>query len=130
MQLGVYYNAIAHLKKTAEIEMNRPTYIILSSLSIILSGLLALMNFSEWYIFKIQGRTAEYPFGGEGPTPYYYKTAELYSTVNLIWGIIFLTMLVFTTLTVIKGQTKLTLIAFGSTLFLLLGFFIHGQIGT
>lgn len=110
--------------------MNRPTNIILSSLTIILCGLLAIMNFSEWYIVKIQGRTAEYPFGGEGPTPYYYKTAELYSTVNLVWSIIFLTVLVYTTWTIVKGQKRLTLMAFGSTLFLLLALFINGQIGT
>lgn len=110
--------------------MNRPTNIILSSLTIILSGLLALMNFSEWYIVKIQGRTAEYPFGGEGPTPYYYKTAEMYSTVNLIWGIVFLSILLFTSWTIIKGQKKLTAISFGSTIILLLGLFINGQIGT
>jgi len=88
------------------------------------------MNFSEWYNVKIQGRIAEYLFGGEGTIPYYYKTAELYSTVNLIWGIIFLTVLVFTTWIVIKGKKKLTLISFSSNLFLLLGLFIHGQIGT
>ena len=110
--------------------MNRLTNFILSSVTIILSGLLALMNFSEWYIVKIQGRTTEYPFGGEGPTPYYYKTAELYSTVNLIWGIVFLTVLLFTTWTVIKGKKKLTIISFGSTIILLLVLFIHGQIGT
>lgn len=110
--------------------MNRPINIILSSLTIILSGLLALMNFSEWYIVKIQGRTAEYPFGGEGSTPYYYKTAEMYSTVNLIWGIVFLSVLLFTSWTIKKGQKKLTAISFGSTIILLHGLFIHGQIGT
>jgi len=110
--------------------MNRSTNIILSSLTIILSGLLALMNLSEWYIVKIQGRTAEYPFGGEGPTPYYYKTAEMYSTVNLIWGTVFLSVLLFTSWTIIKGQKKWTAISFGSTIILLLGLFIHGQIGT
>jgi len=78
---------------------------------------------------KIQGRTAEYPFGGEGPTPYYYKTAELYSTVTLIWGIVFLTALIFTTWTVLTRKKKLTAISFGSTILLLLGLFIHGQIG-
>lgn len=109
--------------------MNRPTNIILSSLTIILSGLLALMNFSEWYNVKIQGRTAEYPFGGEGPAPYYYKTAELYSTVNLIWGIIFLTVLFFTTWTIFTQRKKWTAISFASTILLLLGLFIHGQIG-
>lgn len=109
--------------------MNRPTNIILNSLTIILNGLLAIMNFSEWYFVKIQGRTAEYPFSGEGPTPYYYKTADLYSKVNLIWGIVFLTVLLFAIWTVINRQEKLTIISFGSTIILLFGLFIHGQIG-
>ena len=78
---------------------------------------------------KIQGRTSEYPFGGEGPTPYYYKTAELYSTVTLIWGIVFLTVLIFSTWTVLTRKKKLTAISFGATILLILGLFIHGQIG-
>ncbi len=110
--------------------MNRPTNIILGLLTIILNGFLVLMNLSEWYIVKIQGLTAEYPFGGEGSSPYYYKTAELYSTVNLVWGILFLAVLLFTVRTIIKGQKNLTLISFGSTLFLLLALLIHRQIGT
>ena len=91
---------------------------------------MAFMNFSEWYVVNIQGRSAEYPFGGEGPTPYYYETAELYSTVNLIWGIVFLSVLLFSSWTIIKGRKKLTAISFCTTLILLLGLFIHGQIGT
>ena len=87
------------------------------------------MNFSEWYFVKILGLTAEYPFGGEGPTPYYYKTAELYSTVNLIWGTLFLTVFLFTLWAIIKGQKKWTTISFVSTIILLIGLFIHGQIG-
>jgi len=110
--------------------MNRPTNIVLSALTIILSGLLALMNFSEWYTVKIQQRTGEYPFGGEGTTPYHYKTAELYSTVTLLWGIMFLAVLIFTIWTVIKKRKKWTAIAFGATVILLLVLFVHGQSGT
>lgn len=117
-------------KMTAEINISRPTIVILNSIAVVLTGLLTFMSFSEWYIVKIQKRTADYPFGGEGPTPYYYKTAELYSFVNLIWGLVFLTVFLFTIWTLVMGKSKLTLISFGSTLFLLLGFFIHGQIGT
>lgn len=78
------------------------------------------MNLSEWYIVKIQNRTSEYPFGGEGPTPYYYHTAELYSTVTLIWGLIFLSVFCFTGWAVLKDRRKLTLISSGMTLLLLL----------
>ncbi len=114
---------------TTEIKMNRRTNIILSSLAIVISGLLTLMNLSEWYIVKIQGQTTDYPFGEDGPTPYYYKTAELYSTVNLIWGIVFLTIFIFTIWTVIARKRKLSLISFGTTLVLVLGMLIHGGIG-
>jgi hypothetical protein len=88
------------------------------------------MNISEWHIVKIQNRTSEYPFGGEGPTPYYYQTAELYSTVSLIWGLVFLSVLFFTIWTILKDKRQLTLISLGMTLFLLIGLFINGQIGT
>jgi hypothetical protein len=114
---------------TEEIKINRPTNIISGLLAITLSGFLALMNISEWYIVKIQNLTSEYPFGGEGPTPYYYQTAELYSRVNLIWGLVFLSVLLFTTWTVLKDKRNLTLISLGTTLLLLVGLFINGQIG-
>lgn len=109
--------------------MNRPTNIILNSITIILSGLLALMNFSEWYRVKIQERTAQYPFASEGPIPYYYKSSELYSTVTMFWGVIFLSLLAFTSWAVKKGQTKLTVIPFCLLVLFLIGLFIHGQIG-
>lgn len=111
------------------LEMNRPTNIILNSITIILSGLLALMNFSEWYRVKIQERTAQYPFASEGPIPYYYKSSELYSTVTMFWGVIFLSLLAFTSWAVKKGQTKLTVIPFCLLVLFLIGLFIHGQIG-
>jgi len=88
------------------------------------------MNFSEWYIVKIQARTAEYPFGGEGPVPYYYKSAELYSTVNFIWGVVFLIVLLFAVWAIMNGLKKMTAISFGATLILLFVLFIHGKIGT
>jgi hypothetical protein len=114
---------------TEEIKINRPTIIVSGALTIILSGLLALVNISEWYIVKIQNQTSEYPFGGEGPTPYYYRTAELYSTVSLIWGVVFLTVLFFTIWTILKDRRELTLILLGTTFLLLIGLFINGQIG-
>lgn len=95
-----------------------------------LSGLFTLMNFSEFYIIGILNKTDGYPFGGECPTPYYYKTAGLYSTVNLIWGLLFLTTLLLAMWTIIKGQRKNIFLFLGLTILLILGQFLHGQIGT
>ncbi len=102
----------------------------ISILTIILSGLLALINLSEFYLIGILNKTDGYPFGGEGPTPYYYKTAGLYSTVNLIWGILFLITLLLAIWTIIKGQRKNIFWFLSLTVLLLLGQFLHGQIGT
>ena len=96
---------VAHFEKRPLIlEMNKPTNIILNSIAIIICGLFALMNLSEWYRVKIQERTAQYPFASEGPLPYYYKSSELYSTVTLIWGVIFLCLMAFTSWAVKKDR--------------------------
>ena len=109
-------------------ELNRRTHIIMSVLTVILSVLLAFLNFYEWYIVKIDGQTAGYPFDGEGPTAYYYKSAKLYSTVNFVWGIVFLFILLYTCWTILKGQKKMTLFSFITTIILLFAFIIQGQI--
>jgi len=102
----------------------------ISILTIILCGLLTFMNLGEFYLIGILNKTDGYPFGGEGPTPYFYKTAALYSKVNLIWGLIFLTTLLFAIRTTIKGQQKNVFWFLGLIILLILGQFMHGQIGT
>jgi len=62
---------------------------IIKGITILLSGFFASIGLSEFYNVAIIKDTDLYPFGGNGPVPYYYKTAELYSTVNLIYGLIF-----------------------------------------
>ena len=90
---------------------------------------MTFMNLIEWYNIDILDKTGEYPFGAEGPTPYYYKTADMYSTVMLVWGLLFFATLTFGSWTIIKGQRKRTLLSFGLTLLLLTSMFIHGRIG-
>jgi hypothetical protein len=108
---------------------NKTTLLLAGVLGLLLSGLFSFLTLSEFYSIKILNETSEYPFGGEGPTPYYYKSADLYATVNLIWGLVFLLTLIFITRTILKKEKKKTVLTFALTLFLLLLFFIHGQIG-
>jgi len=100
--------------------------VIISSIAILLNGLFGLINFSEWYTVKIQNKTSDYPFGGEGPTPYYYISAELYSTVNLVWGLIFLIILSLSIWTLFKN--KFSVLSLVLTLIFILILIIHGQI--
>lgn len=113
---------------TTKTNINKSIFLIFSILTILLSGLLSLLNLSEFYQIVILNKTEGYPFDGDGPTPYFYKTAKLYSTVNLIWGLSFLTMLLLTIWTVFKGQRKNIFWLLGLTILLILGQFLHGLI--
>jgi hypothetical protein len=44
------------------------------------------VNLSEFLNIGISKNTSGYPFGGEEPTPWYYKTPQLYATGNLLFG--------------------------------------------
>ena len=106
---------------------NKAALLLGGALGLITSGLFSFLTLSEFYAIRILKETSEYPFGGEGPTPYYYKSADLYATVNLIWGLVFLLTLIFIAWTTLKGDKTKTIFTFGLTLFLILAFFIHGQ---
>ncbi|WP_461303483.1 hypothetical protein [Aureisphaera sp.] len=41
----------------------------------------------------IKQKKSSYPFGGEGPAPYYYKSPELYSSIMLTYGILFVLLM-------------------------------------
>ena len=62
---------------------------ILIIIAILLNGLFAFIGFWEFYIVGIKKETENYPFGGEGPVAYFYKSAELYAKVNLVHGLVF-----------------------------------------
>ena len=73
---------MSELKKTI-------SYRIIGGIGIILNGIFSVIGLSEFYKVGVKKETGFYPFGGEGPVSYYYKTAELYSYVNLTYGITF-----------------------------------------
>ena len=76
------------------------------------------MHLEEWYMISVLEKTAGYPFGGEGPTPYYYKTPDLYSTVNLIWEILCSAALTFGIATIVKKNVTGLITALGITVLL------------
>src|SRR4051812_9754744 len=114
---------------TTDTKINRLTFRIVSGLTLLFLAFFSFINLSEWYIIAIQKDLRTYPFNGEGPVPYYYKSADLYSAVTLIWGITLLTILIFTVWTIVKNQRRRTLIASALTVFAVTLQFIHGQIG-
>lgn len=102
--------------------INRLIFWLLPLVAILLNGVSGWLSLSEWVNVKILGRTNGYPFGGEGPTPYYYKSADLYAAVNLIWGLIFLATFAFGIVAITQRNRKIALI---TTLLTLLLWLLH-----
>jgi hypothetical protein len=97
------------------IQRDKSTW-LLFIVTVLLSGLFAFANLSEFVTVGILKQTSGYPFGGEGPTPWFYKSAQLYATVNLITGLLFILTLFTGTWSFIKVQRRVLLIAFAVSL--------------
>jgi len=86
------------------------------------------MNLHEWIKIGLLNQTEYYPFSGEGPVPYYYKSAGLYSLTMLIWGLFFLGNLVFGIYSIIKRNFLKTYLTLGILFILILAQYLNGQI--
>ncbi|MCD2422516.1 hypothetical protein LQ567_07055 [Niabella pedocola] len=99
-------------------------------ITLLISGAMTALHTNEFYNVKIRRQYSGYPFGGEGPAPYYYKTAALYATTQLIWGFVFLLVFLVTARAAFKKQKRNGLLLLAITIFLVLLQLIQGQIST
>lgn len=93
-----------------------------------LTGALAFLNLSVYYTIGIQKETAAYPFGGEGPVPYYYQSPELYAQVSLVWVCVFTLLSVIALIAIRKGGIQLKSWLTGIMLALVLSFILQGLV--
>lgn len=98
---------------------------ITTGIGILLSGFYAFFGLSEFYKIGVLKQIEFYPFGGEGPVPYYYRTAILYSYVNLTYGIAFGTIVGIAIWNWKKNKIS-GFTTFGLTIILILIQFFHG----
>lgn len=99
----------------------------LSGLTLLISGIMTLLNLEEFVTIGLLKHTTNYPFGGEGYVPWYYETADLYAKVNLAFALGFLTAFIAGIWSTIKGNKTALFIAFLSTIFLILMMYVNGQ---
>ncbi|WP_300600510.1 hypothetical protein [Niabella sp.] len=99
-----------------------------ASVTMLLSSVMAFLNLGEFYNIKIRRQYSGYPFGSEGPVPYYYKTPALYANVQLAWGLIFLLVFLCSVRATGKRQRQKILLLLGMTILLLLVLLIQGQV--
>lgn len=103
--------------------MIRALTTIISALCMILS----LVHFIEVYNVAFQNGVEDYPFGKEGPVPYYYRSEGLFISINLFWGIVFSSLGVFSMNSLksrnVKGLSVLLIL----TLIALISWFVQSS---
>jgi len=104
-------------------------YNTISILGVLFSGCFIVICWIEYYTVGILNNTKEYPFGGEGPVPYYYKSSEMYPQVNLIWGIIFSLNFILLITSLIKRKRTFRILMLILTWILIVIIVIQGSIG-
>jgi len=105
---------------------NRGPWILI--LAILIGLFMAYMNLEEWYIVGVARDITGYPFGGEGPVPYYYKTPELYSRINLVFGSVFLFLTLLSIWSLVKKRRRIGFLAFALIIATIAAMYVNGQI--
>jgi len=90
---------------------------VLAIIAIGLAAGLAFEYLKEFITVAILQQTGGYPFGGEGPAPWHYKTATRYAVVTLSFGLPFFILLSFSLIALFKRNTSLLL---GALFFIIL----------
>ena len=111
---------------TLNIQRDKSAWLLFIA-TLLLTGLFAFVNLSEFVAVGVLSQTSGYPFGGEGPTPWFYRSAQLYATVNLIFGLLFLLSLATGVWSFIRVKKNVLVICFGVSLFLILLQLLTGQ---
>jgi len=100
---------------------------LLFLVTVLLSGLFAFITLSEFLTVGVLQQTSGYPFGREGPTPWYYKTPQLYAIVNLVFGLMFFLALAFSCWTFSKVKKIPLFVTLVVTLLLIFIQILNGQ---
>jgi len=99
----------------------------LKIITLLISGLMTVLNLGQWFLVSIIGWTEAYSFGKKDAKPYFYKSADLFALVNLYWGLLFLAFFVLSLLAVFSKNKKLIISALTLNLLLVAGYIYHGS---
>ena len=77
-------------------------------ITLLVSGFVFIISTYEFIQVGLLNKTSGYPFGGEGPTPWYYISPETYANYNLAISIIYLLLLI-TAIIMMRKKNKMIL---------------------
>ncbi len=108
-------------------KINKYIYLGLSSITILISGFFGYLYLSEWHKVQILKLTNNYSFGADH-NPFFFKTAQMYSNVMLIFGVFFCSLILLTFWSTIKKKKEMTLLLTGLTVLAIIIAFTIGSI--
>lgn len=103
---------------------NRLIFRIACILFVLFSGLLIAIHLHEWIKVGLLKQIYNYPFGGEGSVPFYYKSAEFYSLYMFIWSILLFANLIIGIVSMVKKKRIGAYLAFGLLVLPIIALFI------
>ena len=115
------------MRSDKKLESRRKPWLLI--LPFLIGLFMTIVNLSEWYRIGILKRTEGYPFGGEGPVPYFYKTPGLYALVNGVFGFVFLFLTLIVVWSFFGERRRIGLIAFALIIAVIAVDYINGRIG-
>ena len=86
-----------------------PTWAI-SCVAIFIGLFFACIGLSEFYDLKFGAKQSSYPLGPVNENPWYYKSASIYLTYNLISGFLFAAATALTLIALVKINKRLVII--------------------
>ena len=116
----------SNLMTTLNIQRDKSAWLLFIA-TLLLTGLFAFINLSEFITVGVLKQTSGYSFGGESPTPWFYRSAQLYTTVSLVFGILFLLALATGVWSFIRVKKNVLITCFGVSLFFILLQLLTGQ---
>lgn len=94
------------------LKIHRSEVQVLSIASSILCVLLCWIDLNEFYDVRIAKNTLAFPFGGEGATPWYYRSETIYSDYFLILGLLFFSGLLIGLWSFIRLNRRIAMLTF------------------
>ena len=85
---------------------------ICAVLTIVIAFLAAAVDLGEFVRIGLLKEYGGYPFGGEGPTPWYYKAPRSYSLYCLAFAILFFSVAVASSISFRRKQTAMVVTLF------------------
>lgn len=99
---------------------------ILFLLTFVMAGISAYLDLSEFISISILKHINGYPFGGEGSTPWYYKSSRLYSSVMLFFAVCFIITLILSIVAFLKHKKSHLLMTFIAAILLIIIQILNG----